>query len=32
MPCKINEENRMLVDELKQHVAQETDKLEHNVS
>ena len=31
MPCKINEENRMLVDELKQHVAQETDKLEHDV-
>ena len=32
MTCKIHEENKMLVDKLKQHVAQETNKLEHDVS
>jgi len=32
MACKIQDENKMLVDKLKQHVAQETNKLENDVS
>jgi hypothetical protein len=32
MTCKIQEENMMLVDLLKQHADQETDKSEHDVS
>lgn len=32
MTCKIQEANKMLVDKLRQHVAQETDKLEHDVN